>query len=286
MLRVVTSLSLLVWNASILFFLPTNLSGADVVPSTSSEMSKSAEEAADSNAEVAQPVRESGRTTEAIDAEDQDLESMVPSHDAIAPADEELLAEALDWSQSELRKRSQYSLGLGLGSVFAWQDLGLVMLKPISDADAWGLSLGQGNFDLNENNKAQTFLMEAKVLSLYGFYRRYISDFPIFWQLSNGLAYWAGSIRPRGNDQENLDERLSLISDFATISYNLSFSVRVSWHWDNGLFIEFAPLQFAASYILQEDYTNNAAIARDTLRDQIEGPQSWSGVNLLIGYRF
>ncbi len=214
-----------------------------------------------------------------------DIDSELTDDDVL-PADEQLMAEALGLTQQELRDSRRYSLGIGLGSVFAWQDLGLVWAKSSNDQDAWGVSLGQGSFDLNENNEAQTFWIETKVLSVYGFYRRYISDFPVFWQVSQGLAYWVGSIRPRGNDQGNLDERRSLISDFASISYNLSISLRLSWHWSNGVFIEFAPFQFAASYILQEDFTNNASTARETLRDEMEGPQSWSGVNLVIGYDF
>ncbi len=191
----------------------------------------------------------------------------------------------LDLSQYELIRSSKGGIGIGGGANAPWQLYSLSVFWPHSKSRHWNVSIGGGDFTLSSKTGGKTVNIETVSRSFLFSSRHYFTEFaPFFYEPLLGLSFWDGDIRPQGSDSVIDTAASSLSSDFSHRGITLGFKTGIQWWFQDHFVLELAILQFSYSFLIQESYTNNTHDVRQSVREQLQGPVSWSGINLKLAY--
>lgn len=193
---------------------------------------------------------------------------------------------ALAYTQKELQTKFQSGVGLNLGRVMPWSELGATFLGKM-DSTISSLSLGFGDFEYSGNLNQRNYMVSGHAESAYVAARYFVFGFgPIYVEPALGFVHWNGDVKPRGNDDLEDVAASALTSRFDLLGMDVDVNVGLMWIFTNGVFVDFNFLNLSHALLLKESYTVSTHEARKAIRTQIAGPISMSGINLRVGYAF
>ncbi len=193
---------------------------------------------------------------------------------------------ALAYTQKELQNKFQSGVGLNLGRVMPWSELGVTFLGKLGQ-NISGLSLGFGDFEYSGNLNQRNYMVSGQAESAYVAARYFVFGFgPLYVEPAFGFVHWNGDVKPRGNDDLEDESASSLTSRFDVLGTDLDVNVGLMWIFTNGVFLDYNFLNLSHALLLKESYTVSTSESRKAIRTQIAGPISMSGINLRVGYAF
>ncbi len=213
-------------------------------------------------------------------SDDQDEEQ------SAEPLSESERALALEYTQKELQTKFQSGVGLDLGRVKPWSELGVTFFGRVGSQMA-SLGLGFGEFDYSGNLDQRNYLVSGQAESAYLATRYFPLGFgPLYVEPAIGFVHWNGDVKPRGNDDLDDVAASALTSRFDLLGADLDVNVGLMWIFTNGIFLDYNFLTLSHAFLLKESYTVSTSDSRKAIRTQIAGPISMSGLNLRVGYAF
>jgi hypothetical protein len=193
---------------------------------------------------------------------------------------------ALAYTQKELQTKFQSGVGLNLGRVMPWSELGATFLGKM-DSTISSLSLGFGDFEYSGNLNQRNYMVSGHAESAYVAARYFVFGFgPVYVEPAFGFVHWNGDVKPRGNDDLEDVAASALTSRFDLLGVDADVNVGLMWIFTNGVFVDYNFLNLSHALLLKESYTVSTHEARKAIRTQIAGPISMSGINLRVGYAF
>jgi len=202
------------------------------------------------------------------------------------PLSESERATALEYTQKELQNKFQSGVGLDLGRVLPWSELGVTFLSR-SGSQISSLSLGFGDFEYSGNLDQRNYMVSGFAESAYVSSRYFVFGFgPLYIEPAIGFVHWNGEVKPQGNDEIDDIAASSLTSRFDLMGADLNVNFGLMWIFTNGIFLDYNFMNLSHALLLKESYTVSASDARKAIRTQIAGPISMSGINLRVGYAF
>lgn len=195
-------------------------------------------------------------------------------------------AAALEYTQKELQNKFQSGLGLELGRVLPWSELGFTFLSKMGSQIS-SLSLGFGDFEYSGNLQQRNYMVSGFAESAYVASRYFVFGFgPLYIEPTIGFVHWNGEVKPQGNDEIDDIAASSLTSRFDLMGADLNVNFGLMWIFTSGIFLDYNFMNFSRAMLLKESYTVSTKEARKAIRTQIAGPISMTGVNLRLGYAF
>jgi hypothetical protein len=200
------------------------------------------------------------------------------------PLSEGERATALEYTQKELQNKFQSAVGLDLGRILPWSELGVSFLSR-TGSQISSLSLNVGDFEYSGNLDQRNYMVSGSAESAYVSSRFFLFGFgPLYIEPAIGFVHWNGEVKPQGNDEIDDIAASSLTSRFDLMGADLNVHFGLMWIFTNGIFLDYNFTNLSHALLLKESYTVGTKDARKAIRTQIAGPISMSGINLRVGY--
>jgi hypothetical protein len=193
---------------------------------------------------------------------------------------------ALAYTQKELQAKFQNGVGLNLGRVLPWTELGITAMGKVGSTIS-SLSLGFGDFEYSGNLDQRNYMVSGQAESAYLAARYFVFGFgPLYVEPAVGLVHWNGDVKPRGNDDLEDVAASALTSRYDLLGLDVDVNLGLMWIFSNGVFLDYNFMNLSHALLLKESYTVSTHDTRKAIRTQIAGPISMSGINLRMGYAF